>query len=59
MKQNEKKIDEKKKKKYALKAVGWATAHLPVLSHDTMECIVTQGLVGQHSAHRLAGLRYG
>ena len=29
----------RKKKGYAQKAVGWATAHL---SHDTMDCIVTQ-----------------
>ena len=29
----------KKKKKSAQKAVGWATVHL---SHDTMDCIVTQ-----------------
>ena len=35
-----KKNDVKKKKKYAQKAVGWATANL---SHDTMDCIVTQG----------------
>ena len=42
----------KKKRKKAQKAVRWATAQLPVLSHDTMECIVTQGLVGQHSAQQ-------
>ena len=41
-----------KKKKSSQKAVGWATARLPVLSHDTMECIMTQCLMGQHSAQR-------
>ena len=46
-------ISNEGKKKSAQKAVGWATAHLPVLSHDTMECIVTQGLVGQHSAQQV------
>ena len=30
-------------KKSAQKAAGWATAHL---SHDTMDCIVTQGWGG-------------
>ena len=44
-------MEEKKKKISAQKAVGWATAHLPVLSHDTMECILTQSLVGQYSVH--------
>ena len=42
----------KKKRKKAQKAARWATAQLPVLSHDTMECIVTQGLVGKHSAQQ-------
>ena len=41
----------KKKKKSTQKATGWATAHL---SHDTMDCIVTQGSLAQ-----LQGPRYG
>ena len=30
-----------------IQAAGWAAAHLPVLSHDTVQCIMRQGLVAQ------------
>ena len=43
MEETKKKMSEKKKKK---QEAGWATAHLPVLGHDTGNCIVTQGWEG-------------
>ena len=39
---SEKKIRLQKRQK-----AGWATAHLPVLGHDTGNCIVTQGWGGR------------
>ena len=42
---NEKKLCEKKKQN--VQEAGWATAHLPVLGHDTGNCIVTQGWGGR------------
>ena len=42
MEQKEKKLCEKKKTKQNVQEAGWATTHLPVMVHDTGNCIVTQ-----------------
>ena len=40
----------RKRKKNGLQELEWATAHFPVLGHDTGDCIVTQGLGGSAGA---------
>ena len=38
-------------KKKRLQELEWATAHFPVLGHDTRDCIVTHGQGGRAGAH--------
>ena len=46
-----KKEVKKKKEKQNVQEAGWATAHLPMLGHDTRNCVVAQGLEGGSTAH--------
>ena len=55
----------KSEKKNVQEAVGWATADFPVLSRDTVDCIVTGKGAGTqygqvaHAPHGAAALRHG